>query len=128
MSSDKHSVALQVIKPLLAKSRSLSHFSAAEPVVANKLMFILVTETNVRVVLMICECLLTALSSVINAPWGEGAMYVYPFLRLHITYAACSGTAVYRGVPLKKVLKIACGGILPECKHLEFIGADTYFK
>ena len=39
-----------------------------------------------------------------------------------------SGTAVYRGVPLKKVLKLACGGILPECKHLEFIGADTYFK
>lgn len=39
-----------------------------------------------------------------------------------------SGTAVYRGVPLKKVLKKACGGVLPECKHLEFIGADTYFK
>ena len=39
-----------------------------------------------------------------------------------------SGTAVYRGVPLKKVLKIACGGILPEAQHLEFIGADTYFK
>ena len=38
------------------------------------------------------------------------------------------GTAVYRGVPLKKVLKKACGGVLPECKHLEFIGADTYFK
>ncbi|CDO69882.1 hypothetical protein BN946_scf184884.g41 [Trametes cinnabarina] len=38
------------------------------------------------------------------------------------------GTAVYRGVPLKKVLKIACGGILPEAQHLEFIGADTYFK
>ena len=35
---------------------------------------------------------------------------------------------MYRGVPLKKVLKIACGGVLPECKHLEFIGADTYFK
>ncbi|KAI0799857.1 sulfite oxidase mitochondrial precursor [Irpex lacteus] len=48
----------------------------------------------------------------INAPWGEGAI----------------GTAVYRGVPLKKVLKMACGGILPECQHLEFIGADTYFK
>ncbi|GJE95510.1 sulfite oxidase [Phanerochaete sordida] len=48
----------------------------------------------------------------INAPWGEGAI----------------GTAVYRGVPLKKVLKIACGGILPDAKHLEFIGADTYFK
>ncbi|KAJ7213940.1 Oxidoreductase, molybdopterin-binding domain-containing protein [Mycena pura] len=48
----------------------------------------------------------------INAPWGEGAI----------------GTAVYRGVPLKKVLKLACGGIMPQCKHLEFIGADTYFK
>ncbi|KAI0081222.1 sulfite oxidase mitochondrial precursor [Panus rudis PR-1116 ss-1] len=48
----------------------------------------------------------------INAPWGEGAI----------------GTAVYRGVPLKKVLKKACGGVLPECKHLEFLGADTYFK
>ncbi|TCD66846.1 hypothetical protein EIP91_000800 [Steccherinum ochraceum] len=48
----------------------------------------------------------------INAPWGEGAI----------------GTAVYRGVPLKKVLKIACGGVQPECQHLEFIGADTYFK
>ncbi|TFY77526.1 hypothetical protein EWM64_g6484 [Hericium alpestre] len=41
----------------------------------------------------------------INAPWGEGAI----------------GTAVYRGVPLKKVLKIACGGVLPECQHLEFM-------
>ncbi|KAF5313227.1 hypothetical protein D9619_003582 [Psilocybe cf. subviscida] len=48
----------------------------------------------------------------INAPWGEGAI----------------GTAVYRGVPLKKVLKKACGGVLPQCQHLEFIGADTYFK
>ncbi|KAJ7364918.1 sulfite oxidase mitochondrial precursor [Mycena albidolilacea] len=48
----------------------------------------------------------------INAPWGEGAI----------------GTAVYRGVSLKKVLKLACGGVTPECKHLEFIGADTYFK
>ena len=35
---------------------------------------------------------------------------------------------MYRGVPLNKVLKIACGGILPDAKHLEFIGADTYFK
>ncbi|KAJ3503877.1 hypothetical protein NMY22_g18098 [Coprinellus aureogranulatus] len=48
----------------------------------------------------------------INAPWGEGAI----------------GTAVYRGVPLKKVIKYAAGGVLPECKHVEFIGADTYFK
>lgn len=31
-------------------------------------------------------------------------------------------------MPLKKVLKRACGGVLPECKHLEFVGADTYFK
>lgn len=42
--------------------------------------------------------------------------------------SACSGTAVYRGVPLKKVLKHACGGVQPECQHIEFIGADTYFK
>lgn len=35
---------------------------------------------------------------------------------------------MYRGVPLKKVLKHACGGVLPDCAHLEFIGADTYFK
>ncbi|GLB35500.1 putative molybdopterin binding oxidoreductase [Lyophyllum shimeji] len=48
----------------------------------------------------------------INAPWSEGAI----------------GTAVWRGVPLKKVLKLACGGVLPECRHLEFIGADTYVK
>ncbi|PBK93131.1 molybdopterin binding oxidoreductase [Armillaria gallica] len=48
----------------------------------------------------------------INAPWGESAI----------------GTAVYRGVPLKKVSKKACGGVLPECQYLEFIGADTYFK
>lgn len=39
-----------------------------------------------------------------------------------------SGTAVYRGVSLKKVLKLACGGLKPEAQHLEFIGADTYFK
>lgn len=38
------------------------------------------------------------------------------------------GTAVYRGVPLKKVLKFACGGVLPDCQHLEFIGMETYFK
>lgn len=48
----------------------------------------------------------------IQAPWGEGAI----------------GTAVYRGVSLKKVLKIASGGIQPEAKHIEFIAADTYFK
>ncbi|KLO08219.1 hypothetical protein SCHPADRAFT_894055 [Schizopora paradoxa] len=38
------------------------------------------------------------------------------------------GTAVYRGVALKKFLKKACGGIIPGCEHLEFIGADIYFK
>ncbi|KZT65853.1 molybdopterin binding oxidoreductase [Daedalea quercina L-15889] len=48
----------------------------------------------------------------INAPWGEGAI----------------GTAVYCRVSLKKVLKFACGGLKPEGKHLEFLGADTYFK
>uniref|UniRef100_A0A0W0EWL6 Putative sulfite oxidase mitochondrial n=1 Tax=Moniliophthora roreri TaxID=221103 RepID=A0A0W0EWL6_MONRR len=37
-------------------------------------------------------------------------------------------TAVYRGVPVKTILKVACGGILPECQHLEFSGADTYSK
>jgi len=47
----------------------------------------------------------------INAPWGEGAI----------------GTARWTGVSLKKVIK-ACGGLKPEAKHLEFIGAETYFK
>jgi sulfite oxidase len=66
----------------------------------------------------------------INAPWGEGAMYVFqPCTRITLISRSCfRSTAVYRGVPLKKVLKRACGGILPECFHLEFIGADTYFK
>lgn len=48
--------------------------------------------------------------------------------RQTLTYQSCSGTAVYRGVSLKKVLKIASGGIQPEAKHIEFIAADTYFK
>ncbi|RPB08392.1 molybdopterin binding oxidoreductase [Morchella conica CCBAS932] len=47
----------------------------------------------------------------INAPWAEGAI----------------GTAKWTGVSLKKVIKY-CGGLKPEAKHLEFIGADTYFK
>ena len=47
----------------------------------------------------------------INAPWGEGAI----------------GTARYRGVALKDVLKY-CGGLKDQAQHLEFIGADTYFK
>lgn len=49
----------------------------------------------------------------INAPWGEGAI----------------GTARWTGVSLKKVIKY-CGGLKDEGKgvHLEFYGADTYFK
>ncbi|PSK55892.1 Sulfite oxidase [Elsinoe australis] len=49
----------------------------------------------------------------INAPWGEGAI----------------GTAKWTGVSLKKVLK-HCGGLKDggEGIHLEFYGADTYFK
>lgn len=49
----------------------------------------------------------------INAPWGEGAI----------------GTARWTGVSLKKVIK-ACGGLKDGGKgiHLEFYGADTYFK
>jgi sulfite oxidase len=31
-------------------------------------------------------------------------------------------------VPLKKVLKRAAGGVLDTNGHVEFIGADTYFK
>lgn len=49
----------------------------------------------------------------INAPWGEGAI----------------GTARWTGVSLKKVIKY-CGGLKDngEDIHLEFYGADTYFK
>lgn len=47
----------------------------------------------------------------INAPWGEGAI----------------GTAIWTGVSLKKVIKY-CGGLVEGGKHLEFFGADTYFK
>lgn len=47
----------------------------------------------------------------INAPWGEGAI----------------GTAKWTGVSLKKVLKY-CGGLKDEAGHVEFFGADTYFK
>ncbi|KAJ6445150.1 sulfite oxidase, mitochondrial precursor [Purpureocillium lavendulum] len=46
-----------------------------------------------------------------QAPWAEGAI----------------GTARYVGVSLKKVIK-ACGGLKDGAKHLEFYGADTYFK
>ncbi|KAI9734082.1 MAG: hypothetical protein M1818_007020 [Claussenomyces sp. TS43310] len=47
----------------------------------------------------------------INAPWAEGAI----------------GTAEWTGVSLKKVIKY-CGGLVDGAKHLEFYGADTYFK
>ncbi|KAF2008857.1 molybdopterin binding oxidoreductase [Aaosphaeria arxii CBS 175.79] len=46
-----------------------------------------------------------------QAPWAEGAI----------------GTARYAGISLKKVIK-ACGGLIDGAKHLEFYGADTYFK
>ncbi|TRX89036.1 hypothetical protein FHL15_010055 [Xylaria flabelliformis] len=47
----------------------------------------------------------------INAPWAEGAI----------------GTARYVGISLKKVIK-DCGGLVDGGKHLELVGADTYFK
>ena len=47
----------------------------------------------------------------INAPWAEGAI----------------GTACYVGVSLKKVIK-HCGGLQEGAKHLELVGAETYFK
>ena len=47
----------------------------------------------------------------INAPWAEGAI----------------GTATWKGVSLKKVVK-HCGGLVEGAQHLEFYGADTYFK
>ncbi|KAL5452799.1 hypothetical protein PMIN06_005828 [Paraphaeosphaeria minitans] len=46
-----------------------------------------------------------------QAPWAEGAI----------------GTITYVGISLKKVIK-ACGGLVDGAKHLEFYGADTYFK
>ncbi|GME33781.1 Sulfite oxidase [Neofusicoccum parvum] len=50
----------------------------------------------------------------INAPWGEGAI----------------GTARWTGVSLKRVIK-HCGGLRGGSDadaHIEFYGADTYFK
>ncbi|KAF2117113.1 Oxidoreductase, molybdopterin-binding domain-containing protein [Lophiotrema nucula] len=47
----------------------------------------------------------------INAPWGEGAI----------------GTAKWTGVSLKKIIKY-CGGLKEGGQHVEFFGADTYFK
>ena len=47
----------------------------------------------------------------INAPWSEGAI----------------GAAKWTGVSLKKVIKY-CGGLKEGAKHIEFLGADTYFK
>ncbi len=68
----------------------------------------------------------------INAPWGEGAMCAFWPIDDNESDQDCfifgSGTSAYGGVPRKKVLKKACGGVLPECQHVEFIGADTYFK
>jgi sulfite oxidase len=46
-----------------------------------------------------------------QAPWAEGAI----------------GNAEYIGISLKKVIK-ECGGLKDPGKHLEFYGADTYFK
>jgi sulfite oxidase len=46
-----------------------------------------------------------------QAPWAEGAI----------------STAMYEGVSLKKVIK-HCGVLIEDGKHLEFYGADTYFK
>ena len=46
-----------------------------------------------------------------QAPWAEGAI----------------GNAEYVGISLKKVIK-ECGGLKDPGKHLEFYGADTYFK
>lgn len=46
-----------------------------------------------------------------QAPWSEGAI----------------GTAKWVGISLKKVIK-DCGGLIGGAKHLEFYGAETYFK
>jgi sulfite oxidase len=46
-----------------------------------------------------------------QAPWAEGAI----------------GTAKYVGISLKKLIK-DCGGLINGAKHLEFYGAETYFK
>ncbi|KAL5338356.1 molybdopterin binding oxidoreductase [Aspergillus crustosus] len=46
-----------------------------------------------------------------QAPWAEGAI----------------GTARYKGISLKKLIK-DCGGLVSPAKHLEFYGADTYIK
>jgi sulfite oxidase len=46
-----------------------------------------------------------------QAPWAEGAI----------------GTAKYRGISLKKLVK-DCGGLINGAKHLELYGAETYVK
>ncbi|KAJ5449584.1 uncharacterized protein N7458_006033 [Penicillium daleae] len=46
-----------------------------------------------------------------QAPWAEGAI----------------GTARYKGISLKKVIK-DCGGLIDHAKHLELYGAETYVK
>ncbi|KAJ7597459.1 molybdopterin binding oxidoreductase [Mycena floridula] len=50
----------------------------------------------------------------INAPWGTSTSLI--------------NARAYTEHRLKKVLKYACKGVKPSCQHLEFIGADTYFK
>ncbi|KAI9046073.1 sulfite oxidase [Aspergillus affinis] len=46
-----------------------------------------------------------------QAPWAEGAI----------------GTARYRGISLKRLIK-DCGGLIAPAKHLELYGAETYVK
>lgn len=46
-----------------------------------------------------------------QAPWAEGAI----------------GTAQYKGISLKKLIK-DCGGLIAPAKHLELYGAETYVK
>lgn len=46
-----------------------------------------------------------------QATWAEGAI----------------GTARYKGISLKKVIK-DCGGLMKNAKHLELYGAETYVK
>ncbi|KAL3443402.1 Oxidoreductase, molybdopterin-binding domain-containing protein [Aspergillus insuetus] len=46
-----------------------------------------------------------------QAPWAEGAI----------------GTARYKGISLKKLIK-DCGGLVKPAKHLELYGAETYVK
>lgn len=125
-----HPLVLSHYSPV--RRRLLSPFNAAVPGQWSKSHCILETATSVCEHLSLYVQVLRYLS-VINAPWGQVAMFVsLADSNIAITYLKtvmndiCRGTAVYRGV--QKVLKKACGGVLPGCQHLEFIGADTYFK